>query len=122
MASVRNILQYLFPGLVGSIAVVLLCFYMQAKKKRAAYDVTVPTPHDDNRLFTISLSEDQAEEETQYDRFPPRYSTMDLPPPYSLFDPKITSIWSDDSPPAYEMFPITPSPHHWMTPAGHLHP
>ncbi|KAI9518589.1 hypothetical protein NQZ68_035959 [Dissostichus eleginoides] len=55
-----------------------------AKKKRAAYNVTVPTPHDDNRLFTISLSEDQAEEETQYDRFPPRYSTMDLPPPYSL--------------------------------------
>ncbi|KAL3051254.1 hypothetical protein OYC64_001510 [Pagothenia borchgrevinki] len=86
MAPIGNILQYLFPGLVGAIAVVLLCFYMQAKNKRAAYGVTVPTPHDDNRLSTISLSEDQAEEETQYDRFPPRYSTVDLPPPYSLFD------------------------------------
>ncbi|KAK5850643.1 hypothetical protein PBY51_001504 [Eleginops maclovinus] len=122
MTQVGNVLPYLFPGLVVSIAVVLLCFYMHGKKKRAAYDVTVPTSQEDNRLYTIPLSEEQAEEETHYDRFPPRYSTVDLPPPYSLFDPKVASIWSDDPPPVYEMYPITLSPHHWMTPAGHLHP
>lgn len=70
-----------------SIAVVLLCFYMHAKKKRATYDITTPTLQDDNtssEINTISLPDYQAEEDTHYDWFPPRYSTVDPPPPYSL--------------------------------------
>ncbi|KAF1374056.1 hypothetical protein PFLUV_G00245300 [Perca fluviatilis] len=122
MTVVVNIFQYLFPALMLSIAVVLLCFYLHTKKKRAAYDVTIPTPQDDNTssVYTISLSEDQAEEDRCYDRFPPRYSTVDHPPPYSLFDPKLTSIWPGGSPPAYEMYPVTLplAPHYWMTPTG----
>lgn len=37
---------------------------------------------DTNSSSPISLSEDQAEVDTRYD--PPRYSTVDFPPPYSL--------------------------------------
>lgn len=68
--------------LVVCIAVVLLCFYLLAKKKRAMYDVTTPMTQDENTpsaVQTISL-----EEEPHYDRFPPRYSDVDHPPPYSL--------------------------------------
>ncbi|KAK9530981.1 hypothetical protein VZT92_012451 [Zoarces viviparus] len=122
-----NIVQYLFPALIVSLAVVLLCFYRHAKKKRAAYDVTIPTPHGDNSssvLYTVSYPEDRAEEDRHHDRLPPRYSTVDHPPPYSLFDPKLTSVWPGGSPPAYEMFPITLplAPHHWTTSTGALRP
>ncbi|TNN74653.1 Abl interactor 1 [Liparis tanakae] len=108
-----------FPALVVSIAVVLLCFYRHAKKKRAAYDVTVPTPRDADSssvLRTVSRPEHPAEEPRSYDRLPPRYSTVDFPPPYYLFDP---SVW----PPAYEMYPMTLplAPHPWTT-SGPLHP
>ncbi|KAM7370989.1 hypothetical protein PAMP_010495 [Pampus punctatissimus] len=78
-------------------------------------DSTVP-------IQTISLPDHQEEVESGercYDRFPPRYSAVDLPPPYALFDPKLTSIWPGGPPPAYEMYPITLplAPHHWP-----LHP
>lgn len=79
--------SYRFPVLVVAIAVVLLCFFLHAKRKRAAHDVTTPTTQDGNAssvLHTISLPEDQADEDRRYDRAPPRYSTMDPPPPYSL--------------------------------------
>lgn len=68
-----------------AIAMVLLCFYLR-KIKRAPRDVTTPTTQDGNTsavLHTISLPEDQAEDRHD-DRFPPRYSTVDHPPPYSL--------------------------------------
>lgn len=75
------------PVLVLSIAVVLICFYIQAKKKRASNDLTMPTTQVDNTssmLYTISLGEEQAHVNILYDRFPPRYSDVDHPPPYSL--------------------------------------
>ncbi|KAG7226375.1 hypothetical protein INR49_013786, partial [Caranx melampygus] len=122
MSEILNIFRYIFPVLVVCIAVVLLCFYLQAKKKRATYDVTIPMTQDDNTpsvVHTISL-----EEEQHYDRFPPRYSDVDHPPPYALFDPKLTNVWPGGAPPAYEMYPITLplAPHHWTTPTGSLYP
>ncbi|XP_077406028.1 uncharacterized protein LOC144037972 [Vanacampus margaritifer] len=118
-----NIFQYLFPSLVVSIAVVLLCFYLQAKKKRAAYDVTVATVQEDSgvSIQAISLGGGREVAERHYDTLPPRCSTNDLPPPYSLFDPKLASAWPGGPPPAYEMYPITlpVAPHHWRTPSTH---
>ncbi|XP_077359124.1 uncharacterized protein LOC144005087 [Festucalex cinctus] len=114
-----NVFQYLFPCLVVSIAVVLLCFYLHAKKKRAAYDVTMATVQEDgsSSIQTISRVEGQEVAERHCDRLPPRYSTTDLPPPYSLFDPKLTGIWPGGPPPTYEMYPITLplAPHLWRT-------
>ncbi|XP_077482892.1 uncharacterized protein LOC144093347 [Stigmatopora argus] len=115
-----NIFQYVFPSLVVSIAVVLLCFYLHAKKKRAAYEVSAASVPEESAIAIqiIARAQTQAAGEQHYDRRPPRYSTMDFPPPYSLFDPKLTSVWPGGSPPAYEMYPITLplAPHHWRTP------
>ncbi|CAK6964095.1 hypothetical protein PFLUV_G00245300 [Scomber scombrus] len=125
MSTVANIIRYISPALVVSICLVLLCFYMHAKKKRRAYEVSLPTPDDRAvSIHTISLSDDQEEVERRYDRFPPRYSTVDPPPPYSLFDPKLTSVWPGGAPPAYEMYPITLplAPHHWVTSTEPQHP
>lgn len=66
-----------------AIAVVLLCFYLRFKIKRAPCDVATPTDGNTSAVLrTISLHEDQAED--RHDRFPPRYSAVDHPPPYSL--------------------------------------
>ncbi|KAG7507730.1 hypothetical protein JOB18_042925 [Solea senegalensis] len=117
--------QYIFPALVLSIAVVLLCFYMHAKKRRAAYDVSRPTAGDDNtgaeHSAAMSGEDTDADVNRCYDTFPPRYSTVDHPPPYSLFDPKLTGIWPADLLPAYEMYPIMLplASYQWMTPAEH---
>lgn len=70
-----------------SIAVVLLCFYLQAKKKRAAYDITTTATQGDNAASAhnaVSLEEDAVEVNRHHDRLPPRYSTVEHPPPYSL--------------------------------------
>ncbi|KAM7381880.1 hypothetical protein PAMA_012639 [Pampus argenteus] len=95
MTNVVNILQYLFPVLVVSIAVVLLCFYLHAKKKRAAYDITLPTMQDDTSTVPIQTisSEHPSEHQEEVERFPPRYSTDDLPPPYALVrEPRLQSL------------------------------
>ncbi|GLD57545.1 abl interactor 1-like protein [Lates japonicus] len=75
----------------GTSAVVLFCFYLHAKKRRAAYDVAIPVTQDNSTssgLHTISVEEDQIEVNRHFDRFPPRYSTVDHPPPYSLVPDK----------------------------------
>lgn len=113
MSTAGNLLQYVFPVLIVSIAVILLCFYFFAKKKRGSYDVPVPPVQDERR--TVPLPEDGAD--VFNDSPPPRYSSVDPPPPYSLFDPKLTNVWLGGAPPAYEMYPITLplAPHHWTT-------
>ncbi|XP_077959930.1 uncharacterized protein LOC144408033 [Gasterosteus aculeatus] len=120
-----NICQYVFPALVVSIAAVLLCFYVRARRKRTAV-ATAPPPGAGSPpgLSTVSRPDGQTDEERHYDRFPPRYSTVDPPPPYSLFDPKLTGVWPGGSPPAYEMYPITLplAPHHWATSTGRPRP
>ncbi|XP_078147023.1 uncharacterized protein LOC144542987 [Centroberyx gerrardi] len=121
MTSLGNIFGYIFPALVVSIAVVLLCFYLHVKRKRALQDITVPTQHDrSSSIQVIPLSGRQEEVDRHTNRLPPPYSTVDLPPPYSLFDPKLWSAWPGGPPPAYEMYPITLplEPHHWSTPEG----
>ncbi|KAK2820758.1 hypothetical protein Q5P01_023717 [Channa striata] len=119
-----SIFQYIFPVLVLSIVVVLLCFYLQAKHKRSSYDITSQATQVDNPssvVHTISLEEDLADVNIR-DILPPRYSTVDHPPPYSLFDPKLTNVWPGGPPPAYELYPITLplAPHHWMFSTGPL--
>lgn len=74
-----------FPASVVSIVVVLFCFYIHAKKKRETYDVTTPTAEGDNTIpqhLTVSVEVD--EENRCYDIRPPRYSSVDSPPPYTL--------------------------------------
>ncbi|XP_028332940.1 uncharacterized protein LOC114481994 [Gouania willdenowi] len=116
MTSVVNIFQYIVPILAVSIAAVLLCFYLHTKKKRSSYDVSTPSQEDTpSVLRTVSLSEDQAAVDRCYDGVPPRYSTVEAPPPYSLFDPKLTNVWPGGPSPAFEMYPITLplAPHFW---------
>lgn len=75
------------PFLVLSIAVVLICFYLLAVKKRVLNDLNMRSTQVDNTssvLQTISLGEEQAHVNTRHDTFPPRYSDVDHPPPYSL--------------------------------------
>lgn len=69
-----------------ALALVLLCFYVDLKAKILTYDVTTPTTQGGSSAepYSIPLPEEEAEEVTHYDRFPPRYSTVDHPPPYSL--------------------------------------
>lgn len=114
MTSSANIFPLVFPALVVCLAVILVCLYQYARKKRAAYDLAIARQQDENTsiaVFTISLSEDQAEMD-RHD-IPPPYSPLGDPPPYALFDPKLTSVRPVDSLPAYEMNDITP--HHQMT-------
>lgn len=69
-----------------AIAVIFLCLYRHIKK-RAELDATIPTTQDGNisSVFQMmSLPEYQAEEDIHYDMFPPPYSAVDQPPPYSL--------------------------------------
>ncbi|CAB1457676.1 unnamed protein product [Pleuronectes platessa] len=106
MTEVLNIFQYIFPVLVVSIAVVLLCFYVHAKNKRAVYDVTTPTTQDNNPAAVNNIVSSEDEEDRHYDRLPPPYSSLDHPPPYSLFDPVLASLWPADSLPALGMYPI----------------
>lgn len=75
------------PVLAMAIAVVLFCFYLYFKRKRTSNNVSIPTTQDDNtslEFHTASPPGGQAEEHQRCDRFPPRYSTVDHPPPYSL--------------------------------------
>lgn len=75
------------PVLAMAIAVVLFCFYLYFKRKRTSNNVSIPTTQDDNTslgFHTASPPGGQAEEHQRCDRFPPRYSTVDHPPPYSL--------------------------------------
>lgn len=73
--------------MVMAIAVVLFCFYLYVKRKRASSNVSIPTIQDGNTssdFHTVSPSGSRADEHQLCDRFPPRYSTVDHPPPYSL--------------------------------------
>lgn len=75
------------PVLAMAIAVVLFCFYLYVKRKRTSNNVSIPTTQDGNtslEFHTASPPGGQAEEHQRRDRFPPRYSTVDHPPPYSL--------------------------------------
>lgn len=94
MTTEGNLLQYILPVLAVSIAVILLCFYHYSKKRRGSYDVT-------------PLPEGGAEMVAFFNRVPPGYSTTDPPPPYALFDPKLTIMWPDAAPPPYEMYAIS---------------
>ncbi|KAM4624021.1 uncharacterized protein ACJ7VT_004976 [Polymixia lowei] len=108
MARALNIFGYIFPVLVVSVAMVLFCFYLRAKKKREAYDVTAPTRRErPSSISVIPLSGRREEDVRRTDSNPPRYSTVDPPPPYSLFDPKSRTVWPGGPPPAYRMYPIT---------------
>lgn len=75
-----------FPVLVMVIGLVFLCTYLNLKKRRASHATTSPAQDGNTStgLHPIPLPEDQAEEDRHYDRVPPRYSTVDHPPPYSL--------------------------------------
>ncbi|KAM6951049.1 abl interactor 1 [Aplochiton taeniatus] len=76
-----------FPGLVVAIAVTLMCFYLHVKKRRAAYDVTAPPRRSPSSIWAIPSFDREADEGE--DRAPPRYSTVEPPPPpYSLFELK----------------------------------
>ena len=78
---------YRFPVLALAIAVVLLCFYLRFKRKRLTYGVATPTAQDGDTslvLRTIAYPEVQAEEDRYGEVFPPQYSDVDHPPPYSL--------------------------------------
>lgn len=124
MTEAVNILQYMFPVIVLAVAGILFCFYIHAKKKRAEFNVAILMQDDINSSSPISLSEDQAEVDTRYDSDPPRYSTVDFPPPYSLFDPRLTGVCPSSPPPAYDMYPIMLplAPHYWTTPTGRHQP
>ncbi|KAL6095236.1 uncharacterized protein ACO6RY_16479 [Pungitius sinensis] len=121
MSVAVNIFQYVFPVLVVSIGVVLFCFYVRTRRKLAA--AAMATARGDDSPpgpWTVSSADGRTDEERHYDRFPPRYSTLDPPPPYSLFDPRLTGLWPGGSPPAYEMYPITLplAPRRWATSTG----
>lgn len=122
MASVMEILEYVFPVLMMIIGLVLLCFYLHTKKTRASYDVTVPSTQDGNTSSVLHscLSDNQAEEDRHYDRYTLLYDTLDRPPPYSVIDPRLTNALPEEPPPAYYMYPIMLplGSHHWMTPMG----
>ncbi|KAK7919781.1 hypothetical protein WMY93_011065 [Mugilogobius chulae] len=104
MTTAEELLQYILPVLAVFLAVVILCFYHFSKKRRGSYDVTV-----------IPLTIVQPEVNAFYTRVHPRNSTMDLPPPYSLFDPKLTNTCPGAAPPPYEMHPtcLPVAPHLW---------
>ncbi|KAM8889390.1 uncharacterized protein ACB058_009134 [Synchiropus picturatus] len=97
-------LQYILPSVGISLALVLLCLYLYAKKIRATSG-TRP-PENPPSIWTIPWLEHREEDDVGHDRLPPPYSTVDQPPPYSLFDPKGTGVRPLSPPPAYEMYPI----------------
>lgn len=95
MTTEGHLLQYILPALAVSIAVILLCFYHYSKKRRGSYDVT-PLPDSGSEVVVV------------FNRVPPGYSTSDPPPPYSLFDPKLTIVWPGGAAPPYEMYEMYP--------------
>ncbi|XP_054605085.1 uncharacterized protein [Nothobranchius furzeri] len=116
MTEIQNIIQIVFPVLVIVVASILLCFYLLLKKKREQCDTNRSM-----QVQAISPSGYRVEEDTHFDPFPPRYSIVVCPPPYAMFDPKLTNVWPGGPPPPYEMYPITlPLAPHWMTPAEPL--
>lgn len=74
--------------LVMAVAVVLFCVYLLVKRKRSSLNASIPTIQDGNTslgIRTVSSRGGHAEEHQGCDGFPPRYSTVDHPPPpYSL--------------------------------------
>lgn len=81
--------------LVMAIAMVLFCFYLYVKRKRSSINVSIPTIQDGNSSLgfqTVSSPGCHTEEHQDCDRFPPRYSTVDHPPPYSLVCEPCTQV------------------------------
>ncbi|KAM3591598.1 uncharacterized protein V6R79_004582 [Siganus canaliculatus] len=95
------ILQYIIPTLIVSSVVLFLIFCLCSKKSERSYsfsDDSSLTPE----IYTVTLPEDQLED-GHYDRFPPLYSTLDLPPSYAQFDPKLMSEPPESPPPDYDV-------------------
>lgn len=92
MSTAANLLQYILPVLAVIISMILLCFYHYTKGRRGSYDVTPPS---DGPIEMVAF----------FNRVPPGYSITDPPPPYTLFDPKVTITWPG-APPPYEVYPV----------------
>lgn len=103
-----DFVPFLAPSMSMGLLLVMMCICLLMKKRGDSYDVTTA-----GQGGAVSLPED-----SPHDRFPPHYSTVDQPPPYSLIDPKLTIIRPDSPPPPYEMFSISLplDPHHRSTP------
>ncbi|RVE59435.1 hypothetical protein OJAV_G00188540 [Oryzias javanicus] len=85
-------IPFIIPFVVLFVATMLVCLFLFFKKEK---------------------TEDQVELDA-----PPQYSSMDHPPPYSLYDPKLTDIWRRSPPPPYDTCHVMQpeAPNRWRTP------
>ncbi|KAJ0015820.1 hypothetical protein NQD34_014110 [Periophthalmus magnuspinnatus] len=102
MTTDEYLLLYILPVLAAFIGVMLLCLYDYFKKRRGSYNISVAPLH-----VRTAQPVDGAEIVVDFNSVPPGYSSIDPPPPYALFDPKVTNVWPETAPPSYVMYPIS---------------